>query len=136
VSEFVPLTYAIDPAQKLITITGEYAAADEWKDLLGRILRDPLLTPGCGFLRDLRGAHAPVDAATVVGIMDAVRRFWPLLQPSRAAVLTPRDFDPAALAAHALADGEGLPLRMFTSYEAAIDWLQEGQAERGRDTSP
>ena len=123
----MPLNYEIDPVGKLITITGEYSAADEWKDLLGRILRDPMLRPGCGFLRDLRAAETPVDAATVVGIMEAVRRFWPLLQPSRAAVLTPRDFDPAAMAAHALADGEGLPLRMFTSYDAAIEWLTEGQ---------
>jgi hypothetical protein len=123
----VPLDYVVDPSQKLITITGEYGNADEWKELLGRVLRDPKLTPGYGFLRDLRAATTPVDAATVLGIMEAVRRFWPLLNPSRAAVLTPRDFDTAAMAAHALADGEGLPLRMFTSYEAAIDWLREGQ---------
>jgi hypothetical protein len=42
------------------------------------------------FLRDRRDATTPVDAATVIGIMDVVRRFWPLLQPRRAAVLTPR----------------------------------------------
>jgi hypothetical protein len=124
------LGYFIDPAQKLITITGEYADAEEWEALLARLLHDPLLTPGCGFLRDLRGAEVPVDVGTVVGIMDAVRRFWPLLQPSRAAVLTPREFDPAAMAAHALADGEGIPLRMFTTYEAAIEWLQEGRDAR------
>jgi hypothetical protein len=59
--------------------------------------------------------------------MDAVRRFWPLLKPSRAAVLTPREFDPAVLAAHALADSFGLPLRMFTSYDAAMEWLREGK---------
>ena len=126
-SSTVPLNYEIDSVGKLITITGEYATAGEWEDLFGRILRDPLMTPGCGFLRDLRMAERPVDAATVVGIMEAVRRFWPLLQPSRAAVLTPRDFDPAAMAAHALADGDGLPLRMFTTYEAAIAWLDDGR---------
>ena len=123
----MPLNYVIDSTQNLITITGEYADANEWKSLLARVLHDPRLKPGCGFLRDLRASETPVDAATVVGIMDAVRRFWPLLQPARAAVLTPREFDPAAMAAHALADNEGLPLRMFTSYEAAVEWLMEGQ---------
>ena len=91
----MPLNYEIEPATKLITITGEYATADDWKVLLGRILRDPLLTPGYGFLRDLRTAESPVDAATVVGIMEAVRRFWPLLKPvarcrAHAARLRPR----------------------------------------------
>jgi hypothetical protein len=121
----VPLTYVIDPDARLITITGEYAGADEWQALLARVLADPQRQPGFAFLRDLRGATQPVDAAAVVGLMDAVRRFWPLLQPSRAAVLTPREFDPAALAAHALADTHGLPLRTFREYESAIAWLRE-----------
>ena len=93
----MPLTYTIDPDEQLVTITGEYSDASEWTALLTRVLQDPALRPGFGFLRDLRTATTPVDASTVVGLMDAVRRFWPLLKPSRAAVLTPRDFDPAAL---------------------------------------
>ena len=120
------LDYHIDPDDRLITITGEYAGAEEWQALLARVLQDPQLRPGCAFLRDLRGATAPVNAAAVVGLMDAVRRFWPLLQPSRAAVLTTREFDPAALAAHALADTHGLPLRMFGDYDSAMAWLREG----------
>jgi len=123
----VPLAYSINSVQGLVVITGEYADAAEWERLLAEILADPHLRGGLGFLRDLREATSPVDAGTVVGLMDAVRRFWPLLQPSRAAVLTPRNFDPAAFAAHAVADSLGLPLRMFTSYDAAIDWLREGK---------
>jgi len=118
------LSYTIDPDQRLITITGEYAQPEEWKALLARILNDPRREPGFAFLRDLRSATAPVDAETVVGIMDVVRRFWPLLQPSRAAVLTPLDFDPAALTAHAIADAERIPLAVFRSYEEAVDWLK------------
>ena len=118
------LAYSIDRARRLITITGEYADAAEWARLLGAVLDDPRREPGFAFLRDLRGATRPVDAATVIGIMEAVRRFWPLLQPSKAAVLTPREFDAAAMTAHALADASNLPLRMFTSYEAAIEWLE------------
>ena len=121
------LDYRIDSGERLITITGEYAGAEEWQALLNRILQDPQLQPGCGFLRDLRAAMTPVDAAAVVGLMDAVRRFWPLLKPCRAAVLTTRQFDPAALAAHALADTHGLPLRTFNDYDNAIAWLREGR---------
>ena len=122
----VPLNYIIDATQGIVVITGDYSDAEEWQNLLARILTDPQMRGGFGFLRDLREATTPVDAGTVVGLMEAVRRFWPLLQPSRAAVLTPREFDPAAFAAHALADTFGLPLRMFTSYDAAMEWLREG----------
>jgi hypothetical protein len=122
----MPLSYTIDPIIRLITISGEYANADEWQVLLGRILHDPRRRSGYAFLRDLRHATTPVDAAMVVLIMDTVRRFWPQLQASRAAIVTPREFDSAALAAHALADTHGLPIQMFTSYEAALEWLRQG----------
>jgi hypothetical protein len=121
----VALHYLIDPARRLTTISGEYAVADEWTTLLGAILGDPLWQPGFGILRDLRGATTPVDAATVIRIMEVVKKFWPLLQPTRAAILTPREFDPAVMAAHALADTEGLPMRMFSSLETALEWLAQ-----------
>ena len=130
----MPLSYTIDTTQQLITIVGEYAEAEEWKDLLGRILHDPRRKSGFAFLRDLRGAQHPVDAATVVAIVDVVRRFWPHLQPSRAAIVTALDFHPAALVAHALADAQPIPLQMFTSYEAAREWLREGL--RGSSVAP
>jgi hypothetical protein len=120
----VTLTYTIDQDQRLITIVGEYAHPDEWKALLSRVLHDPRRKPGFAFLRDLRAATTPVDAATVVGIMNVVRAFWPLLQPSRAAVLTPREVDTAALTAQALADAEHMPLQVFNAYQEAMDWLQ------------
>jgi hypothetical protein len=122
----VPLSYTIDPVERLITITGEYAEPGEWRQLLEDVLRDPRRQPGFAFLRDLREATRPVDAATVVGIIEVVRRFWPLLQPSRAAILTPRQFDPAALTAHALADAEEMPLEAFTSFDTAMTWLRGG----------
>ena len=125
----MPLAYAIDVEQQLVTITGEYADAREWHELLARILTDPRRKAGMGFLRDLRGATKPVDAETVVGIIAVVRRFWPELQPRRAAVLTPLQIDTAALVAHAVADAEHIPLRTFTSYDEAMAWLRnEGDA--------
>ena len=59
----------------------------------------------------------------MVAIMDAVCRFWPLLQPSRVAILTPREPDPAALTAHAIADAEHLPFEVFNSLNDALEWL-------------
>ena len=120
------LTYAIDRAQHRITITGEYADAAEWDLLLTRVLNDSRREPGFAILRDLRSATTPVSAAAVVGVMDVIRRFWPLLQPTRMAVLTPMEFDPAALTAHAIADEEDVPLKVFSSYEDAEEWLQSG----------
>ena len=117
------LAFTIDPDERLITITGEYAEAAEWQRFLQQMLDDPRRQPGFAILRDLTGATTPVSAASVVALMDVVRRFWPLLQPSRAAVLTPREFDPAAMVAHALADTHQLPLRVFNSLDAAREWL-------------
>lgn len=119
----MPLSYTIDATQRLVTIIGEYAEADEWRALLSRVYHDPQRQPGFVFLRDLRDATTPVSAATVVEIMNVVRGFWPLLQPARAAILTPREFDTAALTAHAIADAEHIPLKVFNSYEEAVDWL-------------
>jgi hypothetical protein len=42
------------------------------------------------------------------------------------AILTAREFDHAALTAHAIADAERMPLKVFTSYEEALDWLKRG----------
>jgi hypothetical protein len=125
----MPLHYTIDPARRLVTITGEYSQPEEWRELLLRVLSDPRREPGFAFLRDLRQATTPVDAATVVGIIAVVRRYWPQLRPSRAAIITPLDIDPAALVAHALADAQHIPLRAFTSYDDAMEWLRGGGAE-------
>jgi hypothetical protein len=119
----MPLTYTIDPAQRLVTIRGEYADAEEWGRLLNDVLHDPAREAGFGFLRDLHGATKPVDAATVVQIIAVVRRLWPLLQPSRAAILTPFRLDAAAFVAQALSESQQLPVRVFQSYDDALAWL-------------
>jgi len=100
------LRYEIDRVQQLVTITGEYAEAADWEELFRSILKDPRLRPGYAFLRDLRAAKNPVTAASVVQIINVVRRYWSQLRPSRAAIVTPRQIDSAALVAHALADAE------------------------------
>ena len=112
-----------DQIQRLVE-TGDYADAEAWAALLSQVLHDPRREPGFAFLRDLRGATTLVDAATVVGIIEAVRRYWPFLQPARVAILTPRQLDTAALTAHALADTHQLPMKMFTSLDAAMEWLR------------
>lgn len=124
----VPLVYTIDVAERLVTITGEYAGADQWNDVLTRIQHDPRYQPRSAFLRDLRGATEPVDAATVVEIAKVVRRFWPILHPVRVAILTPLEADRAALVAQALADAEHSPVRMFKNYDEAMAWLAAGLA--------
>jgi hypothetical protein len=118
------LAYTIDPVQRLITITGEYAGRDAWQDVLSRVLGDPDLQPGLNLLRDLRGATTPTNAETVIEVISVVCAFWPKLQLSRYAVVTPRSMDPAALVAQALADREDLPMRIFTTHEEATQWLR------------
>ncbi|HEY3159131.1 MAG TPA: hypothetical protein VGJ78_09260 [Vicinamibacterales bacterium] len=122
----MPLAYTIDADERLIVITGDYADAGEWRTLLARVMNDERRAPGFAFLRDLREASRPVDAETVVQVMEVVRRFWPYVQPSRAAILTRHDENPAALVAHALADAQQLPVRAFNSHDEAMAWLREG----------
>jgi ketosteroid isomerase-like protein len=122
----VTLRYTIDAQKKLVTILGDHSDDNEWKDLLTRVLGDPRRRAGFAVLRELEYAASPTSAATVVRIMDLVWAFWPQLQPSRAAILTPSTTDTAALVAHALADAQGMPIRAFTSRDEAMAWLNEG----------
>ena len=123
-----PLAYLVDPSERIVTITGEYGTAEDWRTLLTNILHDPLLQPGFAFLRDRRGVSAEVEVATVVAVVDAIRRFWPYIRPSRAAILVSRGCDPRAIAASGLADGHGLSIKAFTSYDEAVTWLRQGLA--------
>ena len=118
------LDYTIDAAQQLVTISGEYASAEEWKEVMGRLVGDPRRRPGFAYLRDLRDATKPVDAAAVVRIIEVVRNAWPHLQPWRAAIVASNEIDPAAVA-HALAGDHHMPLMAFTSYQQAMDWLRD-----------
>lgn len=119
------LAYSIDEALNLIVITGEYADAAEWERLMTLVLADPRRQPGCIVLRDQRGGTRPVDAATVVAIMEAVRRFWPKLGIRRAAIVVQPERDSPGLVAHALADADSLPIQAFSSYETALEWLTQ-----------
>ena len=127
----MPLAYVINVDQRLVVITGDTRTPANGRTCwvaCWRMRRQP----GFGFLRDLRGATAPVDAATVVRLMAVVRRFWPHLQPSRAAIVTPFHADAAALVALAVADTEVLPFRLFSSYDEAIEWLRQVTSDATR----
>ena len=119
------LDYVVDSDERLVTIVGEYGDAEDWKTLLARILHDSRVQPGFAFFRDRRGATSPIDIATVIGVMDAIRRFWPDIRPSRAAIMIARESELVAIAAQTLATSCGLSIRAFTSYEEARAWLRQ-----------
>ena len=120
----MPLSYSIDEHERLVTITGEYATAEEWQAFMDQVVNDSRRQAGFRYLRDLRGATRPVDASAVVRIIEVVRSVWPALQPSRVAVVASTDIDPAAVA-HALAGEHHMPLMAFTSYDQAMKWLRD-----------
>ncbi len=120
----IALDYVIDQEQHLVTIVGDCADGDAWRQLLSRVLHDPRHEAGFLFLRDLRRAAPPVDVERVNRVMEAVRGFWPYLQPCRGAVLTAEHPAAVADAASTLANTHGLPVRMFESYDEALSWLQ------------
>jgi hypothetical protein len=119
----VALAYAVDAERRLVIISGEYASAPEWLKLVGNVLRDPEVKAGFSFLRDLRGAVGVPNAAMVVSVLQVVRRFWPTLTPIKGAIVTDMRTDSAALITEALSGSHDLPIQVFTSYEAALEWL-------------
>jgi hypothetical protein len=120
----MPLAYSVDSDRRLVTITGEYASRTEWLKLAGNVLRDTRVTAGFAFLRDLRGATQVPNATMIVSVFQVVRRFWPTVTPSKGAIVTDSEGESAARLAQALADTHGLPIQVFTSYEAALEWLE------------
>ena len=121
----MPLTYRIDPDERLVTITGDYAEPEEWRRMLTAVASDPQFGPGFSFLRDLRFSAHPVSADAVIGIIAVVRDFWGRLRAHRAAIVTRPGIDNPAMIAHALADHEHIPLRAFTTYDDAVAWLRQ-----------
>ncbi len=120
----MPLIYRIDATTGIVTITGEYAQAAEWRQLLARIAQDPQYQRGFSFIRDLRASEHPVSAETVIAIIGVVREFWGKLGAHRAAIVTRRGIDNPAMVAHALADLEDIPLRAFSALEDALAWVR------------
>ena len=121
----MPLSYSIDAANSIVTITGDYAEPGEWRLLLAAVAADPRYRRGGSFLRDLRTSRNPVDAKAVVGIMTVVREFWKELGVHRAAIVTRPGIDFPAVMAEALAEDHALPLRVFNAHDDAVRWLKE-----------
>ena len=121
------LAYRLDPAGQLVIITGDYAEPDEWRKLLTNVADDPNYRRGSSFIRDLRTSQHPVDAQAVIGIIAVVREFWPRLGTHRAAMVTRQVIDVPAAIAEALASDERMPLRAFTSYDEALEWVNRGR---------
>jgi hypothetical protein len=118
------LEYRIDPRRQLVTITGEYASATEWLLLAGRLRRDPLFKPHAKFLRDLRGSTHPPNNSMAAAIFNVIQRFWPELQVDRWAVVTDHGNDAVPITMQALGEHAGLAIRVFTSPEQALEWLE------------
>jgi hypothetical protein len=124
------LDYTVYPDQRLVVISGEFTSPSEWMVLAGRLLGDTRVNAGFAFLRDLRGIHHTHSATTVLSVFRVVQRFWPNFNPFKGAIVTDDGNHHAAQVAQALADSSDLPIRVFTSYEEAVEWLAL-QASRG-----
>jgi hypothetical protein len=124
----MPFNYTIDSTLGLVTLVFHGADTAAWKILLSRVYHDPRRQDGSALLCTVCSADPP-DAATVLDVIDTLQRFWPLLQPSRAAVLTSADFDSAALNGRAAERDRLMPLRVFNSHDSALRWVT-GSTER------
>ena len=126
----VALTYTIDPASRIVVITGEYSDRGQWEELASRLFADPAFGPGYAFLRDLRNARVTATDTNILEVFDLVRKVWPRIQATRAAIVTRRDDATSAMMTQALADGEHLPIRAFDSLDLAMEWLRDKSQPR------
>jgi hypothetical protein len=117
------LEYSVDAERRLVTIRGDFTAPTEWVALAGSLLRDPRVKSHFAFLRDLRGVKETHSPATVLAVFRIVQRFWPTFRPIKGAIVTERGNNYAAQVAQALADGDDLPIRVFTDFEEAVEWV-------------
>ena len=93
---------------------------------------------GFGVLRDRRAATAPVDAETVIAIVDVIAELWSGVHLCGIAILTRTAHDVPAQVAVALGDSRGIPLMAFDAEDAALSWLREllqGAAREGRSVT-
>ncbi len=118
------IEYRIDSPRRLIIVTGDYATPAEWTALLARLIADPERRAGFGYLRDLRSATADVDVETVRQVVAVFRAVWTQLEVSRAALVTTSGISAAAVA-QVLATEQEMPVRAFTSYASAVEWLED-----------
>ena len=117
------LDYTVHPEQHLVVISGDYTSPSEWMILAGRLLSYVRVNAGFAFLRDLRGVQHTHSASTVLSVFRVVQRFWPSFKPIRGAIVTDSGNHYAAQVAQALADSNDLPIRVFTTYDEAVEWL-------------
>ena len=75
-------------------------------------------------LRDRRAATAPVDAQTVIAIVDVIAERWAGVRLCGIAILTRTAHDVPAQVAVALGDSRGIPLMAFDAEDAALSWLR------------
>jgi hypothetical protein len=125
----MPLAYQIDRMKGLITITGDYAHADEWAALFDSLVQDPDLRLKLNFIRDLRGVEPRANVETAGRAISIVREFWDRLDIQRAAAVTD---DEIYKVGYALGLCQDRRYRVFTSYDDALAWLQEGRNGAGR----
>ena len=120
----VPLAYSVDPLRRVVTITGEFTSPSEWVTLAMQLKREAGVNGQFAFIRDLRGVQRTHPPATVLAVFRIVQGFWPTFGPRKGAIVTDPGNLHAPQVAQALADAENLPIRLFTDYDEAVEWIE------------
>jgi hypothetical protein len=120
------LTYSIDAASGIITITGDEPTPEQFEDHLRRLFADPRYRPGYGWLRDRR--HLPAPSTEYISHTVRALSQWPGFPGCRIALVVPES-DPAHYGmmrmVQLMGDGRALEAAIFFDVDSARAWLIE-----------
>jgi hypothetical protein len=121
----MPIGWAIDPAQRLVTIRyDDPYSFEEWREALTAVVRDASYERGFGFLIDRRFS-APPTADFAEKVAEFVAGHLEKIGPSRVAIVvsTTAGFGMGRMQ-QVLNETSGLPSRAFTSLASGVEWLR------------
>ena len=127
------LSYDVDVASRLVTLTCGNTTLERWSRLMFDVFADPRYPPGFAVVVDCRTATLAPSADDVRGVIDFISSHRAMLGTSRWAVVVERTagFGMAQMA-ETIAQVANVDLRAFQTIDVALVWISGG-AERSRE---
>jgi hypothetical protein len=120
----MPLSYDVDVASRLVTLTCGNTTLERWSRLMFDVFADPRYQPDFAILVDCRTATLTPSSDDVRGVVEFIASHRAMLGTSRWAVVVEKaaGFGMARMA-ETIANIANVDLRAFQSLDEAAAWL-------------
>jgi hypothetical protein len=124
----MPLSYDVDVASRLVTLTCGNTTLERWSRLMFDVFADPRYQPGFAILVDCRTATRTPSSDDVRGVVEFITSHRAMLGTSRWAVVVEKaaGFGMARMA-ETIANMASVDLRAFQSLDEAAAWLSSDE---------